>query len=71
MIFRKFSAGSSHYTLGVDDNINQNNHHLDLVLKHLALCHTVVIDPKSGKYNAASPDELAIINGAKELGAKF
>jgi len=31
----------------------------------------VVIDPKNGQYNAASPDELAIINGAKTLGALF
>ena len=40
-------------------------------MKHLALCHTVVIDPKNGNYNAASPDELAIINGAKTIGALF
>jgi len=31
------------------------------VLLHLALCHTVIIDPKSGKYNSSSPDELALV----------
>lgn len=41
------------------------------MLRHLTLCHTVIINPKSGEYNASSPDELALIQGAKELGALF
>lgn len=41
------------------------------LLRHLVLCHTVVIDPISGEYNASSPDELALIQGAKEMGALF
>lgn len=41
------------------------------MLRHLVLCHTVVIDPNNGEYNASSPDELALIQGAKELGARF
>ena len=40
-------------------------------LIHLALCHSVVIDSKSGHYNASSPDELALINAAKNLGCEF
>ena len=28
----------------------------------------MVIDPRSGQYNAASPDELALIEGAKAMG---
>jgi magnesium-transporting ATPase (P-type) len=37
------------------------------VLIFLACCHTIVIDAKKGKrtYNAASPDELALVNFAK------
>ena len=35
------------------------------VLLHLAVCHTVVIDKQKGVYNAASPDELALVDGAK------
>ena len=37
------------------------------VLIFLACCHTIVIDNKKGKktYNAASPDELALVNFAK------
>jgi len=31
---------------------------------HLAINHTVIIDPKSGKFNASSPDELALVEGA-------
>lgn len=38
---------------------------------HLALCHTVIIDPRKGTYNASSPDELALVEGAKELGFEF
>lgn len=38
---------------------------------HLALCHTIVIDERTGKYNASSPDELALVNAAKFLGAQF
>ena len=41
------------------------------VLIFLGLCHTVVIDGKKGTYNAASPDELAIVNAAKQFGYEF
>jgi magnesium-transporting ATPase (P-type) len=38
----------------------------------LAVCHTVVcdVDPVTNvmKYQAASPDELALSNGAKQIG---
>jgi magnesium-transporting ATPase (P-type) len=38
---------------------------------HLALCHTIIVDEKTGKYNASSPDELALVNAAKFFGAVF
>jgi phospholipid-transporting ATPase len=38
------------------------------VLMHLALCHTVITDPKSGKFNSSSPDELALVEGACKMG---
>ena len=38
----------------------------------LAVCHTVVVDvdPRTGEvtYQASSPDELALIQGAKQSG---
>lgn len=37
----------------------------------MAICHTVIIDPKSGSFNASSPDELALVEGAAKLGFKF
>jgi len=37
----------------------------------LATCHTIVIDAKKGTYNAASPDELALVNFAKQKGYVF
>jgi phospholipid-transporting ATPase len=43
------------------------------MLEILAVCHTVVIEERNGKvsFNASSPDELALVNGAKYLGYKF
>jgi len=41
------------------------------VLLFLAVCHTVVVDKVKGVYNAASPDELSIVDGAKALGFEF
>ena len=44
----------------------------------LGLCHTVITDTKKTKeeveyiaYNASSPDELALVNGARHLGFFF
>ena len=41
------------------------------MLLHLAICHTVVVDKNKGVYNAASPDEQALVEGAKEQGYEF
>ena len=43
------------------------------------MCHTVITDTRFSKdgheeytvYNASSPDELALVNGARHLGFKF
>ena len=37
----------------------------------LATCHTIIIDQKKGTYNSASPDELALVAAARELGFQF
>ena len=42
-----------------------NREELRKVLIFLATCHSIVIDEKKGTYNAASPDELALVNAAK------
>ena len=41
------------------------------VLIFLSVCHTIVLDEKKGTYNAASPDELALVNAAKQFGYEF
>jgi phospholipid-transporting ATPase len=43
------------------------------MMEILSVCHTVVVEDKKGKlsYNASSPDELALVNGAKYLGYNF
>ena len=51
---------------GGDNTENLNN-----TLLFLSLCHTIIIDQKTGKYNAASPDELALVNAAKQFGYEF
>jgi magnesium-transporting ATPase (P-type) len=39
----------------------------------LALTHTIITEEKENKiyYNASSPDELALVNGARHFGFKF
>ena len=37
----------------------------------MAVCHTIIIDVKTGKYNASSPDELALVEAAKSFGFEF
>jgi len=37
----------------------------------LACCHTIIIDEKKGTYNSSSPDELALVNAAKQWGYEF
>lgn len=39
----------------------------------MAVCHTVVVEDKNGQksYNASSPDELALVNGAKFFNWEF
>ena len=37
----------------------------------LATCHTIIIDTNKGTYNSASPDELALVNAAKQFGYEF
>ena len=41
------------------------------VVLFLACCHTIIIDARKGTYNAASPDELALVNAAKQFGYEF
>ena len=53
-------------------NPNAMNHEaLVRGLIFLAVCHTIVIDERKGTYNAASPDELALVNAAKQFGYEF
>jgi len=37
----------------------------------LALCHAIILDPRTKKYNSSSPDELALVEGAKCQGYEF
>ena len=59
--------------------MNHENHATSRsFIEALGLCHTVITDIKETKegqkyiaYNAASPDELALVNGARHLGFAF
>jgi magnesium-transporting ATPase (P-type) len=52
--------------------MNEENYkNVDTVLTHMALCHNVIYDAKKEKFNSQSPDELALVNGAKFLGVAY
>ena len=59
----------------MEEHLKDKNHpnHQALVrtLIFLGVCHTIVIDDRKGTYNAASPDELALVNAAKQFGYEF
>jgi magnesium-transporting ATPase (P-type) len=52
-------------------NLKNNDKELIRTIIHLAVCHEIIIDEKKGTYNAASPDELALVNAAKQFGYEF
>ena len=52
---------------GLTDEDNK----LELYLVCLSRCHTIIIDARTGKFNASSPDELALVNAAKQFGYEF
>jgi len=47
-----------------DETMDQACKPLYQMLLHLSVCHTIIIDKNRG-FNAASPDELALVNAAK------
>lgn len=47
------------------ENLKNNDEALIRTIVCLAVCHDIIIDEKKGVYNAASPDELALVNAAK------
>ena len=60
------------------NNQANNSAALKSFLEALGLCHTVIADVKKDQdgneyiaYNASSPDELALVNGARHLGFFF
>lgn len=58
------------------DNICESAGHpanscVEEVMLHLALCHSVIIDKRTDKMNSASPDELALVEGAASQGFSF
>ena len=62
----------------LNDSSHSNHSNVKRFLEALSLCHTVITDTKQNEagvaytvYNASSPDELALVNGARHLGFKF
>lgn len=51
--------------------LTDKENELELILVFMALCHTIIIDAKTGKFNASSPDELALVNFAKQYKYEF
>ena len=57
--------------LATHDSSHPANRTVEEVLLFLSLCHSIVIDKRSGKMNSASPDELALVEGASAQGFQF
>ena len=57
----------------LNDPSHPNHYYLKRMLEILAVCHTIVVEEKRGKnvFSASSPDELALVQGAKYLGLTF
>jgi magnesium-transporting ATPase (P-type) len=55
----------------LENKKSENHRNLMEVVLHLALCHRIVVDERKCKYNASSPDGLALVNAAKFSGAVF
>lgn len=57
---------------------HENHKNVKRFLEAIGICHTVITENKKTEnkenfvqYNASSPDELAIVNGARHLGFAF
>jgi magnesium-transporting ATPase (P-type) len=56
-----------------------NHSYICRLREALGVCHTIIIEEKTDEatgvkfvgYNASSPDELALVNGARHLGFAF
>lgn len=69
-------TADNHVYDGDITSVIYNKHHeqyrqANEVLLHMALCHTVIVDISKNEYSASSPDELALVEGAKALGYEF
>jgi len=81
MEFKNFSTITRAYTADLNslksvtaslmNKNSQEMENIEEILVHLALCHAIIIDPSTKKYNSSSPDELALVEGAKILGYEF
>lgn len=50
---------------------DQDHEGCSAALLHLAVCHSIIIDMRTNQFNSSSPDELALVQGAKDLGFEF
>ena len=53
------------------ETMNEKRESLIRCIIFLSCCHTIIIDHKKGRYNSSSPDELALVNAAKQFGYEF
>eukprot|EP00352_Strombidinopsis_acuminata_P001836 CAMPEP_0176384886 /NCGR_PEP_ID=MMETSP0126-20121128/34683_1 /TAXON_ID=141414 ORGANISM="Strombidinopsis acuminatum, Strain SPMC142" /NCGR_SAMPLE_ID=MMETSP0126 /ASSEMBLY_ACC=CAM_ASM_000229 /LENGTH=165 /DNA_ID=CAMNT_0017750865 /DNA_START=1564 /DNA_END=2061 /DNA_ORIENTATION=- len=61
----------------IKDSSHANYENIQRYVECLGLCHTIIVEEKEIKgekaliYNASSPDELALVNGARHFGFAF
>ena len=63
-------AASEHWILNevLKDETHCDHSAVSDVFLLLSLCHSIVIDKRTGKLNSSSPDELALVEGAQRHG---
>lgn len=64
------SGGNSEFILNevLKDETHSDHNAVSEVFLLIALCHSIVIDKRTGKLNSSSPDELALVEGAQRHG---
>ncbi len=79
MEFSKFSSIKEAYSIGPTSRVkavlknkyDQDHDGCSAALLHLAVCHSIIIDKRTNQFNSSSPDELALVQGAKDFGFEF
>ena len=58
-------------TVNSDPDQIQSQKEAYTLLRHLSMCHQTIVDPATKEYSSPSPDDLALVQGARLAGIEF